>query len=680
MYQVCVDVGGTFTDLYAVDPAQGAVITEKATTTPDAVSGVIDAIARSGIAPAEIGRFVFGSTRLVNALVEGKVPAVAFIATRGFSDTLEIRRVWREHLFGWRWERPVALVSGDLRFGVPGRIDHRGQEIEPLDLAALDAIIDAIAARGIRAVAVSLLFSFLNPVHERKVRDRFRSRAPGIDVFLSSEVDPEIKDYERGSTTVVAASLSGLANELFSELEDRLSAAGIAAKPQVIKSNGGTMSAASARAKPLEIIRSGPAGGVAALARLSARLGLPNLIGVDIGGTTADVAVITGGKVTYTSEMPLKWDIPVRANMADVRSVGAGGGSIARLDAAGRLHVGPRSSGAFPGPVCYGRGGTQPTTTDAAAVTGLIDPARFLGGRMTLDVASAHRVIEREIAAPLGLSVAAAAAGILHLATARMAQLVSEMTVQEGLDPRDYTLVGFGGAGPLFVAGIAEEIGAAGVIVPRFPSVWSACGGLNADIVHDYAQTLFSAVASLDPARLAERLAALRSAAEADLRRDGCDPTRACYTAALDMRYAGQSHQIAVPLGRPDAPDRALLREAEAEFERLHEAAYAHRRPDDPREVTTVRLQARVAVAAGEAAIAPPPTGPEAAPVCRPVYFHGHADALDTRVVERDALVPGRWLAGPAVVTEDQSSTVVPPGFRLRLAAEGHLVLERSPA
>ncbi|MFA5123059.1 hydantoinase/oxoprolinase family protein [Zavarzinia sp.] len=680
MYQVCVDVGGTFTDLYAVDLTNGAVVTEKATTTADAVGGVIDAIARSGIAPGAIGRFVFGSTRLVNALVEGKVPKVAFIATRGFSDTLEIRRVWREHLFGWRWERPAALVPGDLRFGVGGRIDHRGQEIEPLDLAALDGIIDAVAARGIGAVAVSLLFSFLNPAHERKIRDRFRSRAPGIDVFLSSEVDPEIKDYERGSTTVVAASLSGLSNELFSELEDRLAAAGVAAKPQVIKSNGGTMSAASARAKPLEIIRSGPAGGVAALARLSRRLGLPNLIGVDIGGTTADVAVITGGKVTYTNEMPLKWDIPVRVNMADVRSVGAGGGSIARIDAAGRLHVGPQSSGAFPGPVCYGRGGTMPTTTDAAAVTGLIDPARFLGGRMALDVEAARRVIEREIGAPLGLAVTAAAAGILHLAAARMAQLVSEMTVQEGLDPRDYILVGFGGAGPLFVAGIAEEIGAAGVIVPRFPSVWSACGGLHADVVHDYAQTLFSAMAGLDPARLAERLAAMRAAAEADLRRDGCDPAAASYTAALDIRYAGQSHQIAVPLARLDALDRSVLQEAEADFERLHEAAYAHRRPDDPREVTTVRLQARVAVAAEEAAALPSPAGAGTAPVFRRVHFHGHPQALETRVVERAALVPGHWLAGPAVVTEDQSSTVVPPGLRLCLAAEGHLVLERSPA
>ena len=677
MYKVCVDVGGTFTDLFGIRLDTGRVFSEKVSTTPDTIGGVLDALEHCEAPFEEVQSFIFGSTRATNALVEGKVEPVAFIATEGFSDTLEIRRLWREHLFGWHWDRPKALVQRDLRFGIPGRIDWRGRELAPLDLHAVDAAIEQIRLRGITSVAVSLLFSFRNAAHEYAIRNRFAERAPDVRVTLSCEANPEVRDYERGSTSVVAASLSPLVHSLFEDLESRISDTGMPAAVEVIKSNGGIMSAGSARAKPLEIVRSGPAGGVASVHRMSRELGLSNLIGVDIGGTTADVSVITDGAVTYTNETDLRWDIPIRVPMADVRSVGAGGGSIAWIDPAGGLQVGPQSAGSVPGPVCYGRGGTEPTVTDAAVVAGLIDPDHFLGGRMTVDGQAARRAIRERIAEPLGLSVEEAAGGIYHLTNARMAQLISEMTVRVGLDPRDYTLVGFGGAGPLFIAALAEEIEAKCAIVPRFASVWSALGGLFADIVHDYARSEFDLIATAPLERVNRIARELGDLAVADVERDGYAPGDATFHYSFDVRYQGQSHEINVPSDASPPFDRAALKAVDRDFEDLHEKTYAHRRPDDARELTTIRLQVRVprqlAMPSREGG------GGEGVATTseRRVFFHGQKAALETRVFERETLPDGFAAEGPAIVAENQSTTIVPPGFRVTLADRGNLNIER---
>lgn len=676
-YHTCVDVGGTFTDLFAVDDETGAVRAEKVSTTEDAVTGIIEALRLSGIDPGTVRSFIFGSTRVTNALVDGRIAPVAFLGTEGFTDTLEIRRLWREHLFGWRWERPKALVPHDLRFGVAGRIDWRGREIEPLDLDAVDRAVERVRQRGIATIAVSLLFSFLNPEHERRVKARTAEIAPEITVHLSSDVNPEIKEYERASTTVVGASLSPLVDGLLRDLESRLAEVGISAPPQVIKSNGGVMSATSARLKPLEIIRSGPAGGVASVLRLSRELALPNLIGIDIGGTTADVSVITEGAVTYTRQTHLHWDIPIRVSMADVRSVGAGGGSLAWLDPVGRLHVGPHSAGANPGPACYARGGTQPTVTDAAIVAGLLDPDRFLGGRMRIDAEAARVAIDEHVAKPHGLAVREAAAGIYRIVTARMAQLIGEMTVQVGLDPRDYALVGFGGAGPLFVAALAEEIEAACAIVPHYPAVWSAMGGLFADTVHDYAQSHFERIEYVSLETIDGIAASLSRLARRHLLQDGHDPNDAELTYAFDLRYVGQSHEIAVSVGAHPPFTGEHLRSIEARFEEQHERTYAHRRPEDAREMTTLRLRARVPRRLRMPPFAAPDAALDRSAGRRKVTFHGHDKDLEAQILDRDALRPGIVVKGPAIVEEDQSNTVVPPGFALRLDAAGHLVIER---
>lgn len=677
-FDVGVDVGGTFTDLFAIETETGRVIVEKADTTTDAVAGVLEAMTRSGIDPGRIATFVFGSTIATNALVERKTEPVAFFGTEGFTDILEVRRLWREHLFGWNWDRPRSLVPSDLRFGIPGRIDWRGREIASLDLAAVDRAVDRVRKRGIHAVAVSLMFSFLNPDHERRVRARIQELAPEIAVTLSHEVNPEIKEYERASTTVVAAGLSPIVARLLSELQQRLADQGMSVGPQVIKSNGGIMSAAVARAKPLELARSGPAGGVASAVRLSRELDLPNLITVDMGGTTADVAVISDGETTYTQTSYLAWDIPIRVPMADVRSVGAGGGSIASLDVAGRLHVGPRSAGAAPGPVCYGRGGAEPTVTDAALVAGLIDPKRFLGGRMRVDAEVAAEAIRQRVAEPLGIDLTAAASGIIHLASVRMAQLIGEMTVQVGLDPRDYTVVGFGGAGPMFVATLATEMDARGAVVPLYPAVWSAFGGLYADVVHDYGRSHVAPLREVAPDEIDMIAGELAATARHDLETDGLDPTAASFEYTFDIRYKGQSHDLAVGVDLGQGFTAAVMRDAEARFEALHEKTFGHTRPGEPLQLVTVRLLSRVprelALPKGELATAAPDVDQGRR---RRVWLHGQDGGLEATVWDRGVLPAGFELAGPAIIEEDQSNTVVPPGMALNVSDAGHLMISR---
>ncbi len=678
-YHVGVDVGGTFTDLFAIDDRDGRIVLEKADSTPDAVGGVIAAIRLSGIPPQEIETLIFGSTAITNALVERKLSPVAFLGTDGFTDTLEIRRLWREHLFGWKWDRPRSLVDHDLRFGIKGRIDWQGREIEPLDLAGVDVAVERMRQRGIGVVAVSLLFSFLNPTHEQQVRDRIRETSPDIQVVLSSTVNPEIKEYERASTTVIAAALAPLAEKIMSNLEAQLSSHGVPARPQIIKSNGGITSSVSARAKPLEMARSGPAGGVASALRFAREAGVPNLIAIDIGGTTADVSVITGGEANFTQQASLEWDIPLRTAMVDVRSIGAGGGSIASLDATGRLKVGPQSAGANPGPVCYGRGGTQPTVTDAAIVAGHLDPRHFLGGRMSIDADKAREALRTTIADPLGLPAERAACGILHLAATRMAQLIDEMTVQVGLDPRDYTLVGFGGGGPLFLSALVTETEAAAGIVPLYPAVWSAFGGLFADVVHDYAKSCLAKVESLDLDLLNGVCAELSDLAVADLSRDGYGLAEAELRFKLDLRYEGQSHEISVPIGAGPPFGRDSLATARARFDAAHLQMFSHQR-NDPCQLVTVRLSAAVRRKL-EIPAARPAAAVQDMPMAESqVWFHGYDRALSTTIVARSQLGRGSLIRGPAIIIEPQAHCIVLPGLEATIGGAGEILIRRAAA
>lgn len=676
-YHVGVDVGGTFTDLFAINDEDGGIVLEKVDTTPDAVGGVVAAIKLSGIPPEKIKSLIFGSTAITNALVERKLAPAAFIGTEGFTDTLEIRRLWREHLFGWKWDRPRSLVDHDLRFGIRGRIDWKGREVEPLNIPDVDAAVKMMQQRGIQVAAVSLLFSFLNPAHEQQVRDRIRDTAPEIRVVLSSTVNPEIKEYERASTTVIAAALAPLAEKILSNLETQLADHGVPATPQIIKSNGGITSSTSARNQPLEMARSGPAGGVASALCFSRETGIPNIIAIDIGGTTADVSVVTGGEASFTQQANLEWDIPLRTAMVDVRSIGAGGGSIASLDATGRLKVGPQSAGANPGPVCYGRGGTQPTVTDAAIVAGHLDPQHFLGGRMPIFADKAREALRTSIAKPLGLPVERAACGILHLAGVRMAQLIDAMTVQVGLDPRDYTLVGFGGGGPLFLSALVTETEAAAGIVPLYPAVWSAFGGLFADVVHDYAKSCLGKIESMDLNLLNGVCAGLRELALADLSQDGYAIGEAELRFKLDLRYEGQSHEISIPLGGQSPFGRDSLAAARTRFDSAHLQMFSHQRTD-PCQLVTVRLSASVRRKLEIPSGCPAATR-TALPVAQTeIWFHGHDEALRARVFARDQLGYSNKVSGPAIIIEPQAHCVIPPGMEASIGNRGEILIQRA--
>ncbi len=674
---VGIDVGGTFTDLFAVNSEDGSIRIEKTNTSPDAVSGVVEAIKQCGIEASSIASLVFGSTIATNALVQHSLEPVAYLGTAGFTDVLEIRRLWREHLFGWKWDRPKSLVASDLRFGIPGRINWKGLEIEPLDSAAIDQAIEDIKRRGLKAVAVSYLFSFLNPDHEIRTYERFATLAPDINVTLSHLVNPEIKEYERASTTVVAASLSPIVERLMDDLVAGLKDHGVPVPPQVIKSNGGIMSARVAKAKPLEIVRSGPAGGVASALRLAKDVGLANLITLDIGGTTADVAVISDGEISYSEQANIGWDIPIRNAMADVRSIGAGGGSIAFLDKAKRIHVGPRSAGAVPGPACYYRGGVEPTVTDAALIAGLIDAERFLGGKMTINRDAAVLAMVQTVAGPLDMDLAEATSGVIHLITMRMAQLINEMTMQKGLDPRLYHLVGFGGAGPLFAATLAEEIEAQGAIVPPYPAVWSACGGLYADVVHDYARSHLSMLRDLTEAHVMAILRDLSDAAARDLAIDGFSLESARISNFFDIRYAGQSHHIRVPVDLTNGLNHSTLGAVEKQFEGLHQKSFGHTRPGEAQQLVTIRSVYRVPRSLPVARTPMTGSSSAATPGTRQVFFHGYRAAMEVAVHDRSGLSPGVQIDGPAIVEEDQTNTVVPPNMRLTVMDGGEILISR---
>ncbi len=550
-------MGGTFTDVYAFD-AEGGAHTAKAPTTADGIGGVLAALREVGEL-AEIEALAFGSTIATNALTERRLARTGLLATAGFRDVLDVRRLWRRDLFGHAWERPPAIVPRHLRLEVRERLDWLGQEVVPLAEEDVEAAAVAFAAEGVEAVAVSFLFSYLDPAHELRAAAILEARLPGVPVLVSSAVNPERKEYERTSTTVIAAALSPIVDRALGTVEGELRRAGLRRPMRVMKSNGGVMSTAAARARPVEIVKSGPAGGASAGAFLAAALDEPNLILLDIGGTTADASLIVEGRPARAGQDTIEWDIPIRVPVVDIRSIGAGGGSIARLDAAGGLRVGPTSAGADPGPAAYGRGGTQATVTDAALAVGLLDPERFLGGRMALDRAAARAALA-PLAAGLGLSPEAAGAAVLHLAATEMAALVREITVDRGLDPRDFALVAFGGAGPLFVGALVEELGLRRAIVPPGAGTLSAMGGAFADITFDFVRSESAAVGDVDPAAVAAAFAELVARARDALALEGVADGEIARSA--DLRYAGQWHAIEVPLGADDPLEarRAPLR------------------------------------------------------------------------------------------------------------------------
>src|SRR5512145_222039 len=587
MFIVGIDVGGTFTDLTAVDEATGRVVVTKVPSRPRSEgAAVLDGLAALGIAPRDVRRLVHGTTVGTNAVLERRGAPVAVLTTAGFRDLIEIGRTKRNipALFVPTFVRPKPVVERRRRFEVVERLAADGSVLVPLDLGSVERALDAAVASGAQAIAVCLLHAYLNPAHERAIADLAKGRCPGVPVSCSADVVAEYREFERFSTTVLNAYLQPLMDGYLAGLEERLRAGGYAHGVLTVASSGGMMTTETARRLPIKTILSGPAGGVSRACFVGAAAGMGDFITYDMGGTSTDVCLVRDLMPLTTSDGMLG-AFPVKVPQLDMHSVGAGGGSIAWVDVDGSLQVGPRSAGAVPGPAAYGLGGTEPTVTDANVVLGRIGATRRLGGSITIDAARARAVVA-ELATRMGtLTVDALAEGIVRIAVARMTSAIREISIQRGHDPRDFTLVAFGGAGPMHALALADEIGIPRVLVPRHPGNFSALGLLASDIKHDEVRTRVGSLRERWP-RLAALFAELEAGARRQLELEGFEAARQRMRRSLDLRYRSQAFELNLQLGDETLPA------VEAAFHERHQATYGHADPTATIELVNARVSA----------------------------------------------------------------------------------------
>jgi len=676
--RVTADIGGTFTDLHVLEEATRRQVAFKTATTPQdpsagLMAGLEGAAATHGFALSQVATLIHGTTIATNAVLEDTLPQGALITTAGFRDVLEIGRHVRREVYAGRAEARRLLIPRSRRFEVGGRITAAGVESEPLDEASARALAVRIADSGAEAVAVCLLHAYANPAHEQRLGALLRDALSHGNVSLSHEVSPEIKEFERTSTTVLNALLMPVVRGYLARLRDRLRAADFHPAIYLVQSNGGVTSPETAAMQPVRLLLSGPSGGALAVETLGERLGERDLIGIDMGGTSFDVCVVHAGRARRVTEGEVD-ACPVRVPMVEIRTIGAGGGSIARVQAGRRLTVGPASAGAEPGPVCYARGGTEPTVTDANVALGRIDPGYFLGGAMRLDAAAADRALTARVAAALDLELPAAAEGVVRIAVSHMAAAIRLSLFEKGLDPEDFALVSFGGAGGLHAVEVARELGARRVVFPRDPGTLSAWGMLFCDVVHDVARSRLRRLTGDALPELRALAAELLEEGRQRLVADGIDPARHEFALWMDLRYPGQASEIAVPLDGL-APDAGCLAGAVERFHALHEAAYAHANSADIPELVTLRATATGRLPMPAPA---PPLASTAAPSAkgsRQARLDGRAERVP--VYERAALGMAARLAGPVFVEEPYAAILVPRGWTLSAVAGGELVAER---
>src|SRR6478735_7798551 len=577
-----VDVGGTFTDLLLHDECTQRTYQAKTPSTPQdqsigVAAGVKLICDKAGVSPSEISLILHGTTVATNAVLEGKGARVGLLVTEGFEYTLHLAKAWTPGpLFGWiNMDKPDPLASlADTR-GIPERMNARGEVVRPLDLAAAGRLIDDLCNSGIEALTISLMHSYANAEHERALRDIVARNFPQIPVSLSSDILPEFREYDRAITTVMNDYVRPIMRRYLSRIEDRLEHEGVKAHLHIVRSDGGLMSAAAASERPVHTVLSGPAGGVTSTVMLSRRSGFSKLLAFDMGGTSTDVSVIIDGEATISRSTEVGM-FPAKVPTLDVRSVGAGGGSIADVsDLTGSLRVGPRSAGARPGPVSYGRGGTEPAVSDANVVLGYLPPV-LLGGDMTLDVEAARKAVAG-VGDKLGLSPEEAAQGILDIANEVMLGALRVITVQRGLDPRDFGILAFGGAGPLHANALAELLGCYPVLVPANPGVLSALGFLEADFKNEFVQTFIRSTEGLDPASVWSRFAGLEDKAKTWLAEQEVAPADASIDYALDLRYEQQGFEVSVAVNPELVHGKGPLAPILADFHALHERLYGVR-------------------------------------------------------------------------------------------------------
>ena len=680
--RVGVDIGGTFTDLVTVH--DGAVRVIKTPSTPDAPErGVVNGLERSrdggddpdtdGFDLREVSFLGHGTTVATNAVLEGTWADTALVTTEGFRDVLEIGRQDRPDIYDFDVEKPEPIVPRDRRFEVPERLDERGAVRRELDEESVRALADRIADAGVDSVAVSLLFAFENDDHERRVRELLRDAGVDVAYSLSSDVLPEIREYERTLTTALNAALKPVMKGYLGALESRVRERGVGADLGVIQSNGGLITADAARERPVNTLLSGPAAGVRGATYVAERRGVSDVITMDMGGTSCDVSLVEDGDPLVSTDVAVG-DYAVGVPMIDVHTVGSGGGSIAWVDAGGALRVGPRSAGADPGPVSYGRGGTEPTTTDAHLLLGRLDPDRFLSEALDGAAADVRDAFDDRLGDELGMGPREAAQGVLDVANANMRRALRVVSVERGYDPREFALVAFGGAGPLHGPRLAADLDVPTVIVPRTAGVLSALGLLVSDVAYDDGVSRVRRWDEVSPATLRRAFADLRERGERRLDADGIAPADRRYDRTAALRYAGQSFEVPVPV--PDGEiDAGSLDALVDRFHAEHERRYGHADRSEPVELVTLRLRARGVVGTPDL---PTPTTAgtvdDAIREVRPVVYDG--ERRETRVYDREALPAEAGFDGPAVVEGAESTVVVHPGQTAEVDRDGNIVVD----
>ncbi|HVH73965.1 MAG TPA: hydantoinase/oxoprolinase family protein [Stellaceae bacterium] len=682
-----VDIGGTFTDV-ALE-AKGKRWSAKVLTTPQAPERAVievmhQVLGMAGLAPGDLSIIIHGTTLATNAVIERKGAKTALLTTEGFRDTIEIRHENRFEQYDVNIDLPPPLVPRRLRFPVPERIDAQGRVLTPLDEGALRALAPRLAEQGVESLAIGFLHSFTNQAHERRAGAILGKLLPGVPITLSCEVSPEMREYERFSTACANAYVQPLMSRYLQRLSDLLAAQGFACPLFLMLSGGGLATLDTAVRFPVRLVESGPAGGAIFASHIARQCGLDKVLSYDMGGTTAKICLIDDGRpqtsrvfeVARIYRFKKGSGLPLRIPVIEMVEIGAGGGSIARVDRLQRITVGPDSAGADPGPACYGRGGQRPTVTDADLVLGRIDPTGFSGGRMALDRAAAEAALQREVAAPLGLTLPLAGLGLSEIVDENMASAARVHAIESGKDARGRTLVAFGGAAPLHACRLAEKLGIDRVLVPSYAGVGSAVGFLRAPIAYEIARSHLERLEHFDAAAVNALLAAMRAEAEAIVRRGAGDAPLSETRSAL-MRYRGQGHEIVVPLpvrpyGRADA---ALLR---ADFEAEYRRLYRRIIPGVEVEVLSwvLLLSAPVPAEPG-APPAPPPAYSPPPARRRAIVDPETGEPAEVAIFERDTLRPGAHILGPAVIVEDETSTVIGRNFDGLIDAFGYIELTR---
>ena len=692
-YRLGVDIGGTFTDGILINETTGEIRTAKVPSTPaDPSDGFLQVVRRmldvSGVEPEWVKYVVHGTTVATNAIIEGNLAKTAFITTDGFRDLLEIQTGIRPTLYDLQFQKLKPLVPRYLCFGVPERLDFRGEVLVPLDEDAVKGVVQELREEGVESVAVCLLHSYINPEHEKRVGEILAGELPSVLCSLSSEVAPEFREYFRASTTVINAAIRPVVSRYLGNIQNRLRRFGIEGETLVMQSNGGVLTFEAAMDRPVFMVESGPAAGVIAATQLGKSLGKENVISFDMGGTTAKVGLIENGSPRVTKDYEVGGTAattehgsrgsgyPIRTPVIDLVEIGAGGGSIAWIDSGGILRVGPRSAGANPGPVCYRQGGSEPTITDANLVLGRISPDYFLGGEIRLDVEAARRTIKERCADPLGIGVDEVALGIVEIANSAMVGALRRVSVQRGYDPREFVLVAFGGAGPVHANRLAAELNIPTVHVPTSPGTTSAMGLLVTDIKHEYSVALIQRADRLDIVYANAHFQRMTSEGETALSRERVSSEDAHYVKQADMRYVGQSYELTIPL-----PEEELsadqLDEVLARFHQEHERSYGFNAEGEPVEFVALRLSA--------VGVIPKPrlqkvrrggvASTDAAKQSRPVYFAEAGGRVDCPIYDRYLLGSADEIEGPAIIEEVDSTTVIHPGYRAVVDDYGNLFL-----